>query len=48
MFVILSKGYAESHARIVSEAIRKRPDLRLGLDGHDAAQRRRLTIQRLF
>src|SRR5580765_5054178 len=34
MFVILSKGYAElsrQSARIVSEAICKRPDLRLGL-----------------
>src|SRR4029077_3597612 len=34
MFVILSKGYSElsqQSARIVSEAIRKRPDLRLGL-----------------
>lgn len=34
MFVILRKGYAElsrQSAGIVSEAIRKRPDLRLGL-----------------
>src|SRR5437868_11863332 len=34
MFVILSEGYAElsrESAAIVSDAIRKRPDLRLGL-----------------